>query len=41
MMSELLPSITQDEIDNEGTPDSDGDLRRDAEIKGDKPPHHG
>lgn len=38
-MSDLLPSKTQDEID----PASDAatDERRDEEIKGDKPPHHG
>jgi hypothetical protein len=34
-MSEILPSITSDEIDNEP------DTTRDEEIKGDKPPHHG
>ncbi|MEN9454409.1 MAG: hypothetical protein RLZZ19_896 [Actinomycetota bacterium] len=34
-MSEFLPSVTSDEIDTEV------DDSRDAEIKGDKPPHHG
>ena len=34
-MSEILPSITQDEIDNES------DDRREDEIKREKPPHHG
>lgn len=34
-MSEILPAVTQDEIELEV------DLRRDEEIKGDKPPHHG
>jgi hypothetical protein len=33
-MSELLPAITQDEVDLEG------DEKRDEEIKGDRPPHH-
>jgi len=33
-MSEILPSITQDEIANEK------DDRRDEEIKGDRPPHY-
>jgi hypothetical protein len=32
---ELLPKITRDEIDLEV------DERRDEEIAGDKPPHHG
>jgi hypothetical protein len=32
---ELLPKITSDEIDLEA------DERRDEEIAGDKPPHHG
>ncbi len=31
----MLPSVTQDEID------LSTDERRDDEIKGDKPPHHG
>lgn len=34
-VSEILPAVTQDEID------LDVDSRRDEEIKGDKPPHHG
>lgn len=34
-MSEILPSITEDEVDLEG---DDG---RDGEIKREKPPHHG
>ena len=34
-MSEILPSVTSDEIDNEI------DVTRDDEIKDDKPPHHG
>lgn len=33
-MSELIPSITQDEIDDEK------DDERDEEIKGDRPPHY-
>jgi hypothetical protein len=33
-MSEILPSVTSDEVDNEIG------LTRDDEIKGDKPPHH-
>ncbi len=33
-MSEFLPAVTSDEIDLEK------DDARDAEIKGDKPPHH-
>lgn len=33
-MSEMLPSITQDEVELES------DDRRDQEIKGEKPPHH-
>jgi hypothetical protein len=35
--SNILPKITQDEID----PREDDLARRDAEIAGDKPPHHG
>jgi hypothetical protein len=34
-MSEFLPAVTSDEIENEP------DITRDEEIKGDKPPHHG
>jgi hypothetical protein len=34
-VSEILPNVTSDEIDNEI------DVTRDEEIKGDKPPHHG
>ncbi len=33
-MSELIPSITEDEIEIEP------DTRRDDDIKSDKPPHH-
>jgi hypothetical protein len=33
-MSEILPSVTSDEVDHEI------DITRDDEIKGDKPPHH-
>jgi hypothetical protein len=33
-VSEILPSITEDEIELEP------DTKRDEEIKGDKPPHH-
>jgi len=33
----ILPKVTQDEID----PREDDDSRRDAEIEGDRPPHHG
>jgi len=36
-MSELFPKTSSDEIDYEKTEE---DARRDAEIKGDKPPHH-
>jgi hypothetical protein len=35
--SNILPKVTQDEID----PREDDLDRRDAEIAGDKPPHHG
>ena len=35
--SNILPKITQDEID----PREDDVARRDDEIAGDKPPHHG
>ena len=34
-MSELIPAITEDEIEREPDP------KRDEDIKGDKPPHHG
>ncbi len=34
-MSEILPSITSDEIDLEND-----DSKREEEIKGDRPPHH-
>lgn len=34
-MSEIFPTVTQDEIE------LDKDDRRDDEIKSDKPPHHG
>jgi hypothetical protein len=33
----ILPKVTQDEID----PRDDDSPRRDEEIQGDKPPHHG
>lgn len=33
-MSDFIPKVTSDEVDNE--PDS----KRDEEIKGNKPPHH-
>jgi hypothetical protein len=33
----ILPKITQDEID----PREDDGLKRDQEIEGDRPPHHG
>ena len=33
-VSEFLPSVTSDEVDYEIN------VTRDAEIKGDKPPHH-
>jgi hypothetical protein len=36
-MSEILPSVTSDEIDHEQALE---DARREAEIKEDKPPHH-
>ena len=36
-MSELFPKTTSDAIDYEK---DDENVRRDAEIKGDKPPHH-
>ena len=36
-MSELFPKTTSDEIDYKKDEES---ARRDAEIKGDKPPHH-
>jgi len=34
IVSEIIPSITQDEIDREP------DEKRDQDIQGDKPPHH-
>lgn len=34
--SEILPQVTQDEID----PREDDEARREAEIAADKPPHH-
>ena len=37
IMSELFPKVTSDEIDHE---QSIEDAKRDAEIAGDKPPHH-
>lgn len=36
-MSDLFPKVTSDEVDHE---QSQEDARRDAEIAGDKPPHH-
>jgi hypothetical protein len=36
-MSEILPSVTSDEINHEQALE---DARREAEIKADKPPHH-
>lgn len=36
-MSEILPSVTSDEIDHEQALE---DARREVEIKADKPPHH-
>ncbi len=36
-MSEILPSVTSDEINHEQALE---DAKRDAEIKADKPPHH-
>lgn len=35
--SNILPKVTSDEID----PREDDSRRRDEEIAGDKPPHHG
>ena len=37
IMSELFPKVTSDEIDHD---QSIEDAKRDAEIAGDKPPHH-
>lgn len=37
IMSELFPKVTSDEVDHE---QSIEDVKRDAEIAGDKPPHH-
>jgi hypothetical protein len=36
-MSEILPSVSSDEIDHDQALE---DAKRDAEIKADKPPHH-
>ena len=36
IMSELFPAITEDERD----PREDIDLKRDEDLKSDKPPHH-
>jgi hypothetical protein len=36
IMSELFPAATEDERD----PREDTDLKRDEDIKADKPPHH-
>lgn len=35
--SDILPKVTQDEID----PREDDDALREAEITADRPPHHG
>jgi len=37
IMSELFPKVTSDEVDHEQSLE---DAKRDAEIAGDKPPHH-
>jgi len=37
IMSELFPNVTSDEVDHEHSIE---DAKRDAEIAGDKPPHH-
>jgi len=37
-MSSLWPEITSDEVDPDEALER---VKRDAEIKGDKPPHHG
>jgi hypothetical protein len=37
-MSQVFPATTEDERDPRE--DQSDDLRREAEIKGDKPPHH-
>lgn len=37
IMSDLFPKVTSDEVDHD---QSNEDARRDAEIAGDKPPHH-
>jgi len=39
VMSELFPQTTDDERDPRE--DQSEDRRREEEIKGDKPPHHG
>ena len=37
-MSDLIPTVTSDEID----PDADAEAaKREEEIESDKPPHHG
>lgn len=36
-MSEILPSVTSDEINHEQALE---DARREAEMQADKPPHH-
>jgi hypothetical protein len=36
-MSDLFPSVTSDEIDPEAAAEQ---VRREEEIKSDKPPHH-
>lgn len=38
-MSDVFPATTEDERDPRD--DSNEDKRREEEIKGDKPPHHG
>ena len=37
IMSDLFPKVTSDEVDHEQSLE---DANRDAEIAGDKPPHH-
>jgi hypothetical protein len=37
IMSDLFPKVTSDEVDHEQNLE---DAKRDAEIAGDRPPHH-
>ena len=37
IMSDLFPKVTSDEVDHEQSVE---DAKRDAEIAGDRPPHH-